>query len=254
MEIKVKTNALKEKNGATIAIANVTFGDQMKIKNITVKEGKNGRFVDMPSYATSNVDDKGQTIYQDVFNPITKEGREKLYEAVLESLDTGREVTIKDTAERTDPNLSVRIVPLENGKNNTLAIGRMYLNSDFVVNNITVRESQNNTPYVSFPSYKTNEVDENGKAVYKDFAYPANKDARDSISAMIMSAFKEAKDIAVTPKAVDEKAPAKDKGEVLKDEMPKGVKAKLNEGSKKSKAEASKTPAAPKKSKQNSRE
>ena len=112
MEIKVKTNALKEKNGATVAICNVTFGDQIKIRNITVKEGKNGKFVDMPSYATNKVDENGQTVYQDVFNPITKEGREKLYDAVFESLESGKEIKIPDVAKKEGEDLSVRVVPL----------------------------------------------------------------------------------------------------------------------------------------------
>lgn len=254
MEIKVKTNALKEKNGATVAICNVTFGDQIKIRNITVKEGKNGKFVDMPSYATNKVDENGQTVYQDVFNPITKEGREKLYDAVFESLESGKEIKIPDAAKKEGEDLSIRVVPLENGRNGVIGIGRMYLNQDYVVNNITVRENAKKEVFVSYPSYKTNEVDEQGKAIYKDFAYPSTKEAREAISKMVMDAYKEAKDIAITPKEVDEKAANKEKAEVLKDEKPKGVKAKLVEGAKKSKEENKPKVSAPKKSKEHSME
>lgn len=243
MDITVKTNALKEKNGSTVAIANVEFGDQLKVRNITVKEGKNGRFVSMPSYQTNKVDEQGSPVYQEVFNPITASGREKLYDAVLESLDSGKEVVIKDENERSGNGISARVVPLENSGNGVEGIGRLYLNEDFVVSNITIRENKDGEKFVSFPSYKTNEVDEQGKAVYKDFAYPKDKSSRETISQIVMDAYKESKEISKVPMQKEEK-------EVLKDEKPKGIKAKLKDGEEKSKNAARKAASTPKKAKE----
>lgn len=244
MNITVKTNALNEPNGSTIAVSNVSFGDAIKIKNVTVKEGKNGRFVSMPSYPTNKVDEKGDTIYQDVFNPITKEGREKLYDAILSSLDTGKEVVI-DGSDKTP--INARVVPLENSVNNgVLAVGRIYLNEDFVLNNVTIRETRDGGKFVAFPSYKSNEVDEQGRAVYKEFAYPSSKESRDNINKIVMAAYQESKEIAKTPV---EKA-EQDKPEVLKDEKPRGIKAKLKEGEEKSKKSVSKAKSEPKKAKE----
>lgn len=241
MDISVRTNALKDKNGSTIAVANVKFGDQFNIKNITVKDSKNGRFVSMPSYATNKSDEKGNIIYQDVFNPITANGREKLFNAVLESLDSGKEVIIKDETSRDGSDITARVVPFDESRGGVVGLGRLYLNEEFVVNNIAVRESKEGGLFVSFPSYKTNEVDEKGKAVYKDFAYPADKNSRDKITGIVMDAYKESKEISKVPMQ---------KEEVLKDEKPKGIKAKLKEGEEKSKKATSKTPKAPAKAKQ----
>lgn len=220
MDILVKANALKERSGSTVAIANIQFGEILKVRNVTIKEGKNGLFISMPSYATNKVDEQGQTIYRDVFNPITKEGRERLYEAIMESYESGKEVKLTDNVERTEADLSVRVVPLENGTNGVLAMGRMYLNSDYVVNNITVREGgKDKTPFVAFPSYKTNEPSETGAAVYKDFVYPCSKEARENVVGKLLSAYKEAKEIVEIPMEKEEK----------------GIQEKIKSGEEKSK-------------------
>lgn len=233
MNISVKTNALKEKNGSTIAIANIQFGEILKVRNVTVKEGKNGPFISMPSYATSKVDEQGKTIYRDVFNPITKEGRDSLYGAIMESLESGKEVKLTDNVERSEPDFSVRVVPLESGSNGVLAMGRMYLNSDFVVNNITVREGgKDKTPFIAFPSYKTNEVDENGTAIYKDFVYPCSKEAREEVVTKLLDAYKEAKEIVEIP---------------MEKPAEKGIQDKLKSGEEKSKKTASEKPKTAKK-------
>jgi len=246
MNISVKTNELKEKNGSTVAIANVEFGDQIKIKNITVKEGKNGKFVAMPSYQTNKIDEQGNPVYQEVFNPITAKGRESLVSAIMESMETGKEVIIKDDVERAGNGITARVVPLENSGNGTAGIGRIYLNEDFVINNITVRENKDGGMFVSFPSYKSNEIDEQGKAVYKDFAYPKDKSSRDKVTQIVMAAYTEAKELSKVPLSKDDKP----KEEVLKDEKPRGVKAKLKDGEKKSKENTTKSIDTPKKSKE----
>lgn len=241
MNITVKTNALKEQNGSTLAIANVEFGDQIKIKNITVKDGKNGRFVSMPSYQTNKVDEQGNSIFQDVFNPITASGRESLYGAILESLDTGKEITINNDSEKS---ITAKMIPIGESKYGVVGVGRLYLNEDFVVNNITVRESKEGNLYVSYPSYKTNEADEQGKAIYKDFVYPKDKESRDMVSKIVLDAYTEAKEIVKVPMQKEEV-----KEEILKEEKPKGIKAKLKEGEEKSKALA-KSASTPKRSKE----
>lgn len=126
MDIIVKTNALKDPGSSTIAIANVEFKDSLKVRNITVKEGKNGRFVSMPSYFTNKVNEQGAPIYQEAFNPITAKGRENLYEAVLQSLDSGKEVKIKSESEKSG--VSARVVPFEESRNGTVGIGRLCSN------------------------------------------------------------------------------------------------------------------------------
>ena len=236
MDITVKTNKLNEKNGSTLAIANVEFGNMLKVKNITVKEGKNGMFVSMPSVATNKLDDQGNTIYKDMFNPITAQGREELYGAVLESMNTGKEVTISKPVENKD--IMIKMNRLEKPIGNAIAIGNIILNEDYVVNSVTVRETAEKVPFVSFPSYKTNEVNEEGKAIYKNFVYPADKESKAIIDAMVMDAFDKSKD---TDKSK----------EIFADEPKKGVKSRLKESQAKAK-EAK--PKAPKKTKEAARQ
>ena len=68
----------------TKAQVSLTFDGVFVVNGITVKEGKKGYFVDMPSRKSKEVDENGEAIYKDVANPITAEFREGLYNAILE--------------------------------------------------------------------------------------------------------------------------------------------------------------------------
>lgn len=95
MDINVKSYALQNSTTPTKAMATVTFGGVFKVKNISIMEGKNGNlFVSMPSYKTKEVDEAGKAVYKDICNPVTKDFREALYTAILESYKTGKEVTL----------------------------------------------------------------------------------------------------------------------------------------------------------------
>ena len=56
----------------------------------------------------------------------------------------------------------------------------MTIDNAFVVKNLAVVEGKNGL-FVNMPHHKSNEVGEDGKAVYKDDAFPLNKDLRDKI-------------------------------------------------------------------------
>lgn len=95
MDISVKSYELKNSTTSTKAMATITFGGVFKIKNVSIMEGKNGgMFVAMPSYKTKEVDEAGKAVYKDICNPVTKEFREALYGAILESYRTGKEVNL----------------------------------------------------------------------------------------------------------------------------------------------------------------
>lgn len=237
MDIIVKTNPVKEPQGATIAVANIEFEGRVKIRNVTVKEGKNGRFVSMPNYATNKVDEEGRTVYRDVCNPITKEGREQIYGAVLKSLDEKVEIRIKVAEEREKPDISASAAVYE-GKNGVVGMARIYLNDNFVINNITIRENHDkrsaDSPkyFVAYPSYKTGTVDEHGRNEYKNFCYPAGKEAREKLDAMILEKYAEAKELSQMPQEKEESEKSKEKEE----SPPKrGIKDKLKESEEKKK-------------------
>lgn len=239
MDITVKANEMKEAQGATIAVASMEFADQLKVRNITIKNSKSGeRFVAMPNYATSKVDEEGRTVYKDVCNPITKEAREEIYNAILKSLDDKVEVRI---GEKEDNTISVSCAPYE-GKNGVAGMARIYVNDNFVINNITIRESRDKKAdgekyYVTYPSYKTNQVDEKGRHIYKNFCYPVNKSAREEIDRMILAKFEEARELSQMPQEKEDNEKSEEKGE---NPPKRGVKEKLKSGEEKKK-EAKKT-------------
>lgn len=222
MDIRVKANELKEQRGMILAIADLEFGNLIKVRNLTVKEGKNGLFVSMPSYATGKVDENGKTVFKEVFRPMNAEASKKLTDAVLESLENGTSITIKDDEQKSVPDIRAKMNPIEDGRSSALAIGRLYLNEDFVVDEIIVRKGMDSTEFVSYPSYKTNEKDEYGNTIFKDFVYPRDREAKDKIAKVVIAAFEEAK--------------KKDVSKSVTDEKKKGIRDKLKEGEEKSRA------------------
>ena len=86
-----------EREGSSIrGLARVFINDSFIVSNITILQGKNDVFVAMPSYKTKQVDEHGKAIYQDLCYPVTKEFRDKLYGAVL---DTYRKQKDKNQSE-----------------------------------------------------------------------------------------------------------------------------------------------------------
>ena len=69
-----------------LGFADLTLNDEFVIKGITIREGKDGAFVSMPSrklnkpYTDKNGNEK---LYEDLFFPITGASRSELIEAVL---------------------------------------------------------------------------------------------------------------------------------------------------------------------------
>ncbi len=61
------------------AFADVVLDDEYAIHGLKVMEGNDGLWVGMPSRY-----DKKNDTYRDIFHPISKEAREKLFNAVLD--------------------------------------------------------------------------------------------------------------------------------------------------------------------------
>ncbi len=75
MSYDVKFNSFPSE-GSVKGVCSVTFGGEIAVKGVKVIEGSKGLFVAMPSY-------KAGDEYKDIVYPITKEGRQKLNEAVI---------------------------------------------------------------------------------------------------------------------------------------------------------------------------
>ena len=202
MKYSVKVNEVKAKEGKESNIrgfATVVFGDSFKITNIAILENKDKEqlFVSMPRYRSNERDENGGTIYKDVCNPITAEFREELYGNILEAyqqeISHDKEQSKGEKAEAEMPEFSVTVTPYEREGSNIRGLARVYFDDSFIVNNVSIIQGKDKV-FVAMPAYKTKQVDEQGKAIYQDVAYPVTKEFREKLYTQIISDYEKAKE------------------------------------------------------------
>ena len=231
MEAVVRTNPYANQENGKMGVANVTFGEVFKARSMNILKGRNDElFVSMPSYPTRKVDENERPIFQDYCHPVTKEFREQLYGAILESFKTGQDVTIDTGTGKNEPDIEVTVVPME-GDNSTKALARVCIDGGFVVNNISVKENKDGELFVSMPSIKTTLTDENGNPEYRDVCYCTSKEFREQLQDKIITAYREAKDIAMD--AVDDKAEKPEKEAEKSPKEKSSIRGKIKDGQEK---------------------
>lgn len=202
MKYSVKVNEVKQKEGKESNIrgfATLVFGDSFKITNIAILENKDKEqlFVSMPRYRSSERDENGGTIYKDVCNPITAEFREELYGNILEAyqqeITKGQEKGTPTKADQEMPEFSVTVTPYEREGSSIRGLARVYFDDSFIVNNVSILQGKDKL-FVAMPAYKTKQVDEQGKAIYQDVAYPVTKEFREKLYGQIISEYEKAKE------------------------------------------------------------
>lgn len=202
MKYSVKVNEVKAKEGKESNIrgfATLVFGDSFKITNIAILENKDKQqlFVSMPRYRSNERDENGGTIYKDVCNPITAEFREELYGNILEAyqqeISKGQEKGTSAKAEQEMPEFSVTVTPYERDGSSIRGLARIYFDDSFIVNNVSVLQGKDKL-FVAMPAYKTKQMDEQGKPVYQDVAYPVTKEFREKLYGQIISEYEKAKE------------------------------------------------------------
>lgn len=202
MKYSVKVNEVKAKEGKESNIrgfATLVFGDSFKITNIAILENKDKQqlFVSMPRYRSNERDENGGTIYKDVCNPITAEFREELYGNILEAyqqeISKGQEKGTTAKAEQEMPEFSVTVTPYEREGSSIRGLARIYFDDSFIVNNVSVLQGKDKL-FVAMPAYKTKQVDEQGKPVYQDVAYPVTKEFREKLYGQIIEEYEKAKE------------------------------------------------------------
>ena len=208
MECAVKEIYLRKNEGSLRGFATVVFEESFKVTNIAILENSNGNmFVSMPRYRSSEVDEQNNHIFKDVCNPITKEFREELYNAILDGYENaGREGVKEEKIEQAVemPSFAVKVTPFERDGSNIKGLARIYLDDSFVINNVSVLQGKDNV-FVAMPSYKTRQTDEQGKAIYQDVCYPVTKEFRENLYGEIIETYKEEK-----AKGMDRSAPIKE--------------------------------------------
>lgn len=200
MKYSIKVNEVKGKNEQDSSLrgfATVVFGDVFKITNIAILENKEKGevFVSMPRYRSNDKDENGGVIYKDVCNPITAEFREELYSNILEeyrkvSKGENREPEVnQETVE--PPKFSVTVTPYTRENSNIRGLARIYFDDSFIVNNVNLLQGKEKI-FIAMPSYKTKQVDEQGRAVYQDVCYPVTKEFRETLYGEIERVYNEA--------------------------------------------------------------
>ena len=141
------------------------------------------------------MDEKNNYIYKDICNPITREFRTELYDAILDGYknagNENREVA-KETNDLEMPTFAVKVTPYEREGSNIKGLARIYLDDSFVINNVSVIQGKNDV-FVAMPSYKTKQTDKEGKAVYQDICFPITKEFRERLYGEIVETYKEEK-------------------------------------------------------------
>lgn len=92
-DFTVRVTPFEREGSNMVGLANIVLNGSFAVGNVSVVEGRNGIFVAMPSYKAGNK-------YRDVCFPITKEFREKINDAVLETYRQAKEQALQEGKER----------------------------------------------------------------------------------------------------------------------------------------------------------
>ena len=86
-------------------------------------------------------------------------------------------------------NIKVTVTPMKERKGSLKANASIILNDVFKVTGIRIGISQKGNIFVSMPDYKTGRLDDNGKDVYQDIAYPVTRQFRQELYDEIVKEF-----------------------------------------------------------------
>ena len=86
---------------------------------------------------------------------------------------------------------TVAVTPFEKENSSIRGLARIYLDECFAVSNISLIMGKNGM-FVSMPSYKTNQIGENNKEVYRDICYPVTGEFREKVNNMLTAAYERA--------------------------------------------------------------
>ncbi len=74
-----------------------------------------------------------------------------------------------------DMDINVTVTPIQNQEGCIKANASIVFNGVFKVTGIRIGISQKGNVFVSMPDYKTGRLDDNGKDIYQDIAYPITR-------------------------------------------------------------------------------
>ena len=86
-------------------------------------------------------------------------------------------------------NMEVTVTPLKDREGCLKANASVIFNNVFKVTGIRIGISKNGNTFVSMPDYKTGKLDDNGKDIYQDIAYPVTRQFRQEMYEEIVKEF-----------------------------------------------------------------
>ena len=86
--------------------------------------------------------------------------------------------------------IKVTVTPMQNQEGSLKANASIILNDVFKVIGIRIGISQKGNVFVSMPDYKTGRLDDSGKDVYQDIAYPITRQFRQELYDAVVREFK----------------------------------------------------------------
>lgn len=192
MKYEITVGEVKTNNNSNVrGYASVVFGDSFKVSNITILAGKNNNlFLSMPHYAKSNGGEQ-----KDICHPTTKDFRGELEANILLAFEnlqnTGQNKYLVGDEQDKELPFTVTVTPYEKENSSIRGLARIYIDNCFVINNVSLMMGKNGL-FVSMPSYKTRQVDENNKSIYKDICFPITGEFRGKLNTLLTDVYEKA--------------------------------------------------------------
>lgn len=185
MEYRMKMTKLEGRSDKIRGVGILSMGE-IRIKNITLMEGKEGNlFLVMPNRDTGRRDKDGKPVYEEICHPITKQMRQKVTEAAMESYESGKVSVFSDEK---SGSLEVQAEVFERPYYNRIGRAQLVLNDQFVIRNISIHQKENGDRYVTLPNYKMKSKGPDGKAQYSEIAV-MHQDFKKEVSKAVLYEF-----------------------------------------------------------------
>ncbi len=98
-------------------------------------------------------------------------------------------VTDAANAKTGSMDIKVTVTPMQNQEGSLKANASILLNGVFKVTGIRIGISQKGNVFVSMPDYKTGRLDDNGRDIYQDIAYPVTRQFRQELYDEVVKEF-----------------------------------------------------------------
>lgn len=172
MKLEARVTHFERDN--VVGLGTVKLNDAITLNNVRVIQGKKGIFVTVPSYKTNNLDEQGNPVYANHYNPVTADMKQMFDEAVEMAYgsEDGKSKLERELSDVPEKKNTIELgkfgVKLTTDKDSNIkGYGSVVIDNQFALNGIKVIKG-NKGMFIAMPSYATNNIDEFGKPVYEN--------------------------------------------------------------------------------------